>query len=231
MENQAQLEAVKALIKVQEELKPVKKNADNLYFKSKYADLCAIWEACASILNKHGFAISQSTRFYEDKFILETTLWHIGGGSFAGHYWINPKDVSDPQKLLACCTYARRASLSALCGIVVEGEDYDGNHAAEPSSAQSTQEAVDSTGNNRFGVQAVKEEPFKSAAGKSLTRYKVISDAGEAYSTITKKTADEANRARRESKDVYVTFKKDKWGLGILELKVCEEIDTEKESF
>ena len=228
--NKAMLEAISALVKVQAELRPVVRNAENPFFKSSYADLCQVWVHCVYLLNRNGFAVSQPTRFVGDKFVLTTNLMHSGGHIFSGDYWVNPKDLTDPQKMGSCVSYAKRYGLAALVGVVTDSEDDDGNKASEPSRhTEKSANETKSTGSERFGVQSVKEEPFTSKAGKSFTRFKIISDSGQSYSTIIKKTADEANRARREGKQVDLTFKEDSFGLSILDIKVVEEVAEEVE--
>src|SRR3990167_1331299 len=123
--NDPYIEAVRALLKVQDELEPIKRNAENPFFKSSYSDFRQVWEACIKILNKNGFAISQPTRFIGEKFILTTNLMHVGGYVFSGDYWINPKDINDPQKVGSCVSYAKRYGLAALIGCVSDSEDDD----------------------------------------------------------------------------------------------------------
>lgn len=236
-ENKAQVEAVKALVRVQGELRPVKKDSENPFYRAKYADLPAVWESCIGILHKNGFAVSQSTNFVGEKFTLTTNLWHSSGWLFSGEYWLNPKDPSDPQKLSACVTYARRAALSALVGIVCwDQEDADGNTASAPEGKslpdkQDVVEAVSKSGHERFVPQKVHEENFVSKAGKNCTRYKIFNQSGQFYTTIIKKTADEVNRAKREGKEIDLTYKEDQYGMSCLAVKVLEEVDTENVPF
>ena len=48
-----------ALAKAQAEMKSAKKNQDNPYFKSVYADLASCYEACREPLTKNGIAVFQ----------------------------------------------------------------------------------------------------------------------------------------------------------------------------
>ena len=51
------------LAKAQMELKKAVKSADNPYFKSKYAGLDEVIEACRNVLNKHGIAVTQTVEY------------------------------------------------------------------------------------------------------------------------------------------------------------------------
>ena len=48
------------LARAQMELKKAIKSADNPYFKSRYAGLDEVIEACRNVLNKHGIAVTQT---------------------------------------------------------------------------------------------------------------------------------------------------------------------------
>jgi hypothetical protein len=102
----------------------VKKDANNPFFKSKYADLAALIEAVQDPLSKNGLAILQllSTDL-EGKFIhVETVLTHKSG------QWISDKfslPVLDwkPQGLGSATTYARRYALQAFLNLGAADDD------------------------------------------------------------------------------------------------------------
>lgn len=127
-------ELIKALCAVQSEMKPVKADTKNDFFKSTYADLAAVVEQLRPILTNHGFAVSQLIRTeYPDsgpRIILTTKLMHISGACIESHCPILSKDPNDPQKMGSGITYARRYSLAAICGL--PQDDDDGNNAALP---------------------------------------------------------------------------------------------------
>ena len=129
-------ELIKALIKVQEAIKPVKKTAENPFYHSKYADLVTIWESCRATLTANGFAVTQVTHQGDNGYtLLETVLLHTSGEWLAGELPILP-DKSGPQAFGSALTYARRYSLAALLGIVTEGEDDDAETATQRGKAQ-----------------------------------------------------------------------------------------------
>lgn len=125
-----------ALVKAQAEFKSAIKEANNPFFKSKYADLTSVWEACSDALKKYGLAISQSPgQVLKDpaRMELKTTIIHESGAESWSIMEI-PLTKLDPQGLGSAITYARRYSLAAILGIVVQDDDGNkGTHAKKQS--------------------------------------------------------------------------------------------------
>ena len=132
------------LAKAQTELKKAAKSADNPYFKSKYAGLDEVIEACRNVLNKHGIAVTQTVEYTpemtrtgeksEDLYttpqqtFLVTTLLY-GDQSIRS---VIPLDYKrgDMQSFGSALTYARRYGLAAICCLATEDFlDDDGNKA------------------------------------------------------------------------------------------------------
>jgi len=130
-------EIASALNKVQSEIKPAIKDSDNPYFKSKYADLSAVWESCRVSLCKNGLSVTQTVDWSEvagnTVSVLTTMLMHSSGQWISGSQILNPVK-NDPQGIGSAITYARRYGLSAIIGIVSD-EDDDGNAASEVKPA------------------------------------------------------------------------------------------------
>lgn len=112
-------EMFNALKKLQDELKPVKKDATNPYFNADYATLAAIWESIQPILSKNGFIVNQPVRGHE----IITILVHESGGVLESNFPIISKTENNPQDFGSAITYARRYALSSLLGIVTEDDD------------------------------------------------------------------------------------------------------------
>lgn len=117
------VELTKSLIAFQGELKPVPKESTNPFFKSKYADLSAIWEFSRPLLVKHGFAVSQLPQAKENQIILTTLLMHSSGEWLSSDLIVTPNKQNDPQAVGSALTYARRYALSAILGICSEEDD------------------------------------------------------------------------------------------------------------
>lgn len=117
-----------ALSKAQGAMKSAAKSKENPFFKSHYADLPAVWEACRDALSKNGLAVIQTTQFDGTETWLETTLAHSSGQWMRSRYPVRPAKP-DPQGLGSALTYSRRYALMAMVGVVAEDEDDDGEAA------------------------------------------------------------------------------------------------------
>jgi hypothetical protein len=112
-----------ALSKAQGSLKIAAKDANNPFFKSKYADLASVWEACRAALTANGLSVAQLTDGDTvETMVMHTTLMHSSGEWVSGKYPIKPTK-NDPQGIGAAITYARRYSLAAMVGIVSDEDD------------------------------------------------------------------------------------------------------------
>ncbi len=119
-----------ALAKAQGEIKPAAFDAVNPHFKSRYATLGAITEACKDALSKHGLAVVQGTNAGDGRVTVETMLIHASGE------WIKSSlsmkaERDNAQGCGAVITYGRRYSLAAMVGIVAD-EDTDGENENNP---------------------------------------------------------------------------------------------------
>lgn len=117
-----------ALAKAQREIQNAAKDKANPYFKSKYADLASVWEACREPLTKNGLAVIQKARATEGGIEVETMLVH-SSGQFVTETLSLPVVKADAQGIGSAITYARRYALSAMVGVAPE--DDDGNAAAD----------------------------------------------------------------------------------------------------
>jgi hypothetical protein len=118
----------KALAAAQREIGVAHKEAVNPHFRSKYADLQAVDEACRPALSKHGIAIAQGTG-YADGFVSVTTrLMHAESGEWIEATLHIAPTKHDAQGVGSALTYARRFGLSALAAVPA-GIDDDGEAA------------------------------------------------------------------------------------------------------
>lgn len=118
-----------ALAKAQSEMSNAAKDKNNPFFKSKYADLTSVWDACRDPLTKNGLAVTQIIAIYEQGgVILKSVLLHSSGEWVESMMPVVPVK-NDPQSMGSAITYARRFALSALVG-VAPGDDDDGNEAS-----------------------------------------------------------------------------------------------------
>lgn len=129
-----------ALAKAQGAMKAAHKDANNPFFKSKYADLSSVWEACRAALAANGLAVCQITDGTADALSLTTTLLHASGEWLSGTYPIKPVK-NDPQGVGSAITYARRYALAAMVGVVADDDDGEAAQG-RPAKVNSAGEAV-----------------------------------------------------------------------------------------
>lgn len=120
-----------ALSKAQAEFKPAKFDSSNPHFRSRYASLNAIVDAIREPLAKHGIAYTHLVGADEVGSFVETRLIH-SSGQFLSSKMRLVVDKNTMQAFGSAITYARRFTLSALCGVVAD-EDDDGNAVSIPA--------------------------------------------------------------------------------------------------
>jgi hypothetical protein len=124
-------ELAAALSKAQASIEPAGKSHVNPAFKSRYADLADIWEACRKPLADHGLAVVQLPQPCDNAVLLATTLIH-SSGQWITSYTPLLFDPTKMQSLGSALTYARRYGLAAMVGVVAD-EDDDGHAAVAPA--------------------------------------------------------------------------------------------------
>ena len=116
-----------ALAKAQGEIEGAIKDKSNPAFRSKYADLGAVWDAIREPFSKNGLSVVQFPRRDGNSVEVETILLHASGQWMSGTFSV-PTAKQDAHGFGSATTYARRFSLSAVCGVAPV--DDDGNAAA-----------------------------------------------------------------------------------------------------
>jgi len=128
-----------ALNKAQTQMEKAKKDSNNPFFKSKYADLSAVWEACKDAILNNGFCVMQPLAGSDAKgnTLIVTMLIHTSGEWVKGVLSmpiakpVKNKDdsisyVVDPQTVGSAITYGRRYSLAAMLNVMLEDDDAEG---------------------------------------------------------------------------------------------------------
>ena len=132
-------ELAAALSKAQGAITDALRDSNNPFFKSKYADLASVWDACRKPLADNGLAIIQSVTS-SDGIALETMLTHSSGQFVSSTVKLLLKDES-MQGMGSAITYARRYQLAAFVGVAPDDDD-DGNAASgktQPAKAMPVQ--------------------------------------------------------------------------------------------
>lgn len=119
-------ELYQALAKAQGAIEGAARMNTNPHFKSKYADLASVWDACRKELSSNGLSVMQfpvtPNPGTEDVALL-TILAHSSGESMADRFGMKLKDPTNPQALGSALTYMRRYALMAVVGIAPEDDD------------------------------------------------------------------------------------------------------------
>lgn len=128
-----------AFAKAQATFTKALKNKVNPHFRSKYADLDSVQDACMPQLNAAGIAVIQQVGSANGMVTVRTLLAHSSGEWVAGTTAV-PASRQDAQGYGGAITYARRYGLSGMAGVATE-EDDDGNAAVgrPQQGQQSTQ--------------------------------------------------------------------------------------------
>jgi hypothetical protein len=122
-----------ALAKAQGEIQTASKDKNNPAFRSKYADLTSVWEACRPALSKNGIALTQWPLATADSRLhIITRIAHKGEWMQAR--FCLPVDKANAHGFGSAITYAKRFTLSAALGVVADDDD-DGNKASERAPA------------------------------------------------------------------------------------------------
>lgn len=132
MQSESIANLAKALATVQGKLTYAKKDSKNPFFKSNYADLESVWDACRDLLSANGLAVSQFPGTYSDmdKSMSLTTILMHNSGEWISQEMSLPLSKIDAQGAGSAITYMRRYALAAVVG-VVQADD-DGNAASNP---------------------------------------------------------------------------------------------------
>jgi len=122
-----------ALSKAQAIIEGAKKDSTNPHFKSKYADLAAVWDACRDALTKNGLSVVQAPGPCAASQMEMTTMLMHSSGEWIRETLTIPLQKVDAQGYGSATTYARRYALAAMVGVAPD--DDDGNAAVSSDGA------------------------------------------------------------------------------------------------
>ena len=126
-----------ALASAQMQMGKALKQSNNPHFRSKYADLGNVMDACLPALNENGIAVIQPTSDDDTGRYVETIFIHGESGETLKCRVPLIVNKNDMQGYGSAVTYARRYGLMTMAGIAPE--DDDGNAAAKaPPKAPAT---------------------------------------------------------------------------------------------
>jgi hypothetical protein len=124
-----------ALVKAQGAMGNAVKDSKNPFFKSNYADLNAVREACLPALNANGVSVLQPTVHVDGRAYVETVLLHESGEFISSLTEVLCAKQNDPQAHGSGISYARRYGLQSLVNL--GSADDDGESAMGRTSLAS----------------------------------------------------------------------------------------------
>lgn len=111
-----------ALAKAQAEIRPAIFDSTNPHFRSKYASLTAVMEACRDALSKNQIAVVQGASVVDGAVVVNTLLLHASGEYISDELSM-PFAQATPQQIGSSLSYCRRYSLASLVGITADDDD------------------------------------------------------------------------------------------------------------
>lgn len=144
-----------ALVKAQLQMIAPKKGSVNPFFKNKYADLNDVLSAVVPALNANGIVLLQPLVNIDGKNFVKTVLMHESGETFESLAEIFCNKQNDAQAYGSGISYARRYSLSSICGI--GSEDDDAQKAVQPKP-QATAENLANAKKVNATIEQVKQK-------------------------------------------------------------------------
>lgn len=120
-----------ALFNIQTSVDVVKKTADNPFFKSKYADLPAVWDVVKDALKANNVLVYHKTITQDGVDYLNTFVRHVPSGTEIQSNVQLHLQKPTSQEYGSCVTYMRRYALSSMLGLITDKDD-DGNDASQP---------------------------------------------------------------------------------------------------
>jgi hypothetical protein len=125
-----------ALIASQKEVGKLAKDAENPYFKSKYASLEAVLDVIKPVFLNHGIAIVQGSGESKNGINLITRLIHESGQWIETDFPI-PLAKQDPQSAGSASSYGRRYGLKAMASLAEEDDDGQSSSDEDPKKDRS----------------------------------------------------------------------------------------------
>jgi hypothetical protein len=125
-----------SLALAQSEIEGASKDRINPHFKSSYATLASVWEACRAALTKNGLSVVQGAKADGNLVTVTSMLLHKSGQWFKDQISMRAMNET-PQAIGSAITYGRRYALAALVGVAPEDDDGNAGSGRPEPLAQS----------------------------------------------------------------------------------------------
>lgn len=207
-----------ALAKAQKAIKGAKKDSDNPFFKSKYADLAAVSDACREQLADNGIAVVQTPSATDDGRVSVTTMFvHTSGQWIQDTLTVKPKD-DGPQAMGSVITYLRRYSLAAFAGVAPEdddGEAAEGRREGHPGTVM----RVEGPKPDKKGPLTIVSVVKKETKRKNFFRWEVaLSDGRKAAFVNNDQMAALCESLAQSGAEVDVVIERGDYGPELVEV-------------
>ncbi len=197
-----------ALSKAQGEMEGAAKDSTNPHFKSKYADLASVWEACRKPLAKNGLAILQPVTA-DGQHVTVTTILAHSSGEWVSESLTMTAQQATPQAVGSTITYGRRYGLSAMVGIAPEDDDGEAATARGFSDAPTPQREPVMPGQSLQG--AGDRGPLVLAAvkpGRAGAVAELVLKTGETFLTFKQPIKVKAETSIKNHEAVMLVIKR-----------------------
>jgi ERF superfamily len=245
-------ELAAALATAQAAMRGALKDSENPFFRSKYADLASVWEACREPLTANHLAIVQfprasfegkpepyewTTRSGEVRYGVRvmtvvsvvTRLVHSSG------QWLEDTastmlSTGDPQAVGSAITYLRRYALAAVAGVAPEDDDAEAattTRAAQAVPRQSTQStqapAARLSESLPPGPVGIVKVQTQATKNPAVQRHSITLTDGRLVTTINEWLGALAVEAQRGEVPVYVKTKETKYGVELVTMTRADQ--------
>lgn len=184
-----------ALSKAQSKMPPVKKDANNPHFKSDYATLASILDACREHLTTNGLSVLQFPQGDSGHLGVATLLMHDSGEWVQSEVYVKMSQETNPQVAGSIITYLRKYTLQAIAMVAPIEDDDDGEKGRKASES-----ASHSLQSKEGKTEEKKAEPSKPRDTAAMLRL---------IHVLMKKGGIEDEAQKREYAEILLTREKD----------------------
>ena len=154
----------KALLNAQRTMGNAKKDSNNPYYKSSYADLNSIREVAIPALNSNDITVLQPTVTINGKNYVQTLLLHVSGEWLSSETEVVTGKPNDPQAHGSGLSYARRYGLQSFLNIGAVDDDAESSMSRSNASTTATTTAPTTTPATKSTFRKPAKPPVNSTA-------------------------------------------------------------------
>ena len=185
---------MQSLAAAQAQMGKALKTANNPHFKSKYADLASVMDACLPALNANGIAVIQPPYDDETGRYVKTIFLHGDSGETLECRTPLITAKNDMQGYGSAVTYARRYGLMGMAGLAPE--DDDGNAAVRAAPQRISADQI------RELRDLIEESGTDEAKFCGFMRVADLHDLpADAFANAVRALEQKIERARKEAED------------------------------